>query len=520
MTASLSSQQRETLLNDTDQLVSTTDLKGVITYSNEAFCRIAEYGQDELLGQNHNIVRHDEMPKAAFADMWVNLKQGKAWRGIVKNKTKSGGYYWVDAYVTPIYDDGVISGYQSVRVKPKAQWVQVADKAYQGLLKAEKSGRQWSLQISDSVRYAILLGSLSAPVLSNMMDLGQAAQWLCSLLPVSALALLFRQELIDTPRELKKLQSKFDSVSRLVYSGNSQFSVADFHLKLASARIRTVLGRMTDSAKPIQDLADNLSATSYQVTEALDQQTRDILEVREATAEVEMTANEVSSTTQEAHQIVDITFKTCASAKESIDQTHSNLDSLNVQAEKATQTTYQLSDQAQNVSKMMEEIGGIAEQTNLLALNAAIEAARAGEQGRGFAVVADEVRALSGRTSKATVQIKESIETMLHTIEGWQRDILDNQAQTAKCGESAQVSSERLSEVETLMGQMNQLMQSVENAANQQRQLTSDVNLHIQSIASTAEQNQAATHSVKENSDDLKNQVGEFHMLAQRFEEK
>ena len=422
--------------------------------------------------------------------------------------------------MTPIYDNGAISGYQSVRVKPKAQWVQIADKAYQGLLKAEKNGRQWSLQISDSVRYAILLGSLSAPVLSNMMDLGQAAQWLCSLLPVSALVLLFRQELIDTPRELKKLQSKFDSVSRLVYSGNSQFSVADFHLKLASARIRTVLGRMTDSAKPIQDLADNLSATSYQVTEALDQQTKDILEVREATAEVEVTANEVSSTTQEAHQIVDITFKTCASAKESIDQTHSNLDSLNVQAEKATQTTYQLSDQAQSVSKMMEEIGGIAEQTNLLALNAAIEAARAGEQGRGFAVVADEVRALSGRTSKATVQIKESIETMLHTIEGWQRDILDNQAQTAKCGESAQVSSERLSEVESLMGQMNQLMQSVESAANQQRQLTSDVNLHIQSIASTAEQNQAATHSVKENSNDLKNQVGEFHLLAQRFEEK
>ncbi len=93
MNVSQFSSQRETLLAENEQLVSTTDLKGVITYSNDAFCRIAEFTQQELLGQNHNLVRHDDMPKAAFADMWVNLKQGKAWRGVVKNRTKSGGYY-------------------------------------------------------------------------------------------------------------------------------------------------------------------------------------------------------------------------------------------------------------------------------------------------------------------------------------------------------------------------------------------------------------------------------------------
>ena len=168
----------------------------------------------------------------------------------------------------------------------------------------------------------------------------------------------------------------------------------------------------------------------------------------------------------------------------------------------------------------MEEIGGIAEQTNLLALNAAIEAAWAGEQGRGFAVVADEVRALSGRTSKATVRIKESIDTMLTTIEGWQKDILANKEQTDACGDVAKVSAERLSEVETLMQSMNELMQSVESSAHKQRQLSSDVNLHMQSIASTAEQNLVATHSVKDHSKELKEQVNEFYQLAKRFEEK
>lgn len=515
-----SSLQRETVLEKDQQLVSTTDLKGVITYSNEAFAQVAEFTVDELLGQNHNIVRHSDMPKAAFADMWSNLKQGKAWRGIVKNRTKSNGYYWVDAYVTPIYEENQIVGYQSVRVRPKAEWVKIADKAYRALLQAEKSGRRWSLQLGDTLRYAVLLGAVSAPLVTHLTELGSHAGLIASLLPISVLGLLFRQELIDTPVKLKKLQSEYDSISRLVFSGGDKFSVADFHLKLMSARIRTVLGRMKDSAKPLQDLSDNLSATSYQVTEALEQQTKDILQVRHATEEVESSANDVSSKAQEAHQIVDVTLNTCADAQQSIRQTHSNLESLNVQAEKATSTTYQLSEQAQKVSQMMEEIGGIAEQTNLLALNAAIEAARAGEQGRGFAVVADEVRALSGRTSKATIQIKDSIETMLNTIEAWQKDIIANQEQTNACSQVAKESSLRLSEVESLMKAMNELMQAVEDSAGQQRQLSTDVNMHIQSIASTAEQNLAATHSVKENALQLKGQVSEFYQLAKRFEEK
>ncbi len=129
----------EVELTDNIQLVSTTDLKGDITYANPAFCQVAGYRLEEMIGQHHNLVRHPDMPKAAFADLWAHLQAGKPWRGLVKNRCKDGRYYWVDAYVTPIYEGGQISGYQSVRCRPAPEHKARADKMYK-VLRARESG--------------------------------------------------------------------------------------------------------------------------------------------------------------------------------------------------------------------------------------------------------------------------------------------------------------------------------------------------------------------------------------------
>ena len=118
-------------------LVTRTDLKGVITYVNDEFINISGYTRDELIGANHNIVRHPDMPPAAFEDLWMTLKAMRPWNGIVKNRAKSGDYYWVDANAIPVFKKGKVHEYLSVRCAPSRERIDKAEQLYH-LLNAKK----------------------------------------------------------------------------------------------------------------------------------------------------------------------------------------------------------------------------------------------------------------------------------------------------------------------------------------------------------------------------------------------
>ncbi|WP_415884831.1 PAS domain-containing protein [Neptuniibacter sp. QD37_6] len=111
-------------------IVSRTDTKGVITHANQAFVEMSGYTQEELIGQNHNILRHPDMPAAAFADLWDTLKTGKKWHGYVKNLRKDGSYYWVKATVIPNIRNGSVVGYTSVRRKPSLRKIAESEALY------------------------------------------------------------------------------------------------------------------------------------------------------------------------------------------------------------------------------------------------------------------------------------------------------------------------------------------------------------------------------------------------------
>ncbi|CQR41652.1 hypothetical protein THICB3110221 [Thiomonas sp. CB3] len=136
--------QTERLFGKNEYIVSKTDLKGRLTYVNRPFLEISGFSEDELLGSAHNIVRHPDMPPEAFDDMWRHLQAGKPWQGMVKNRCKNGDFYWVQANANPIWEEGRMVGYMSLRVLPSREQVRAAQEFYASLREGRAQG--WTVR--------------------------------------------------------------------------------------------------------------------------------------------------------------------------------------------------------------------------------------------------------------------------------------------------------------------------------------------------------------------------------------
>ena len=118
-------------------IVSETDLDGIISFANRRFCEISGYSIDELVGKPHNIIRHPDMPKAAFAQLWKTILSGTIWHGLVKNLRKDGKYYWVDTEVSPIYHNGILKGYIAARKSASRRNIEETALLYQKMIAKE-----------------------------------------------------------------------------------------------------------------------------------------------------------------------------------------------------------------------------------------------------------------------------------------------------------------------------------------------------------------------------------------------
>lgn len=149
---------KELVMREEDFIVSKSDIKGRFTYANRTFMEFAGYTEDELIGKQHNIIRHPDMPRGVYKLLWDTIQGGQEFWGYVKNMAKSGAYYWVIANVTPSVDlKGNIFGYYSVRRKPKVQGVKTAITLYKIMIEAEqRAGTRDAVRASQEILHKFL----------------------------------------------------------------------------------------------------------------------------------------------------------------------------------------------------------------------------------------------------------------------------------------------------------------------------------------------------------------------------
>ncbi|WP_064435692.1 methyl-accepting chemotaxis protein [Pseudoalteromonas neustonica] len=482
----------EVTFSQHQELVSTTDLRGVITYANDAFCAIAGYTLEELMGKNHNIVRHPDMPKAAFKEMWEKLKAGHSWRGMVKNLCKDGRYYWVDAFVTPIFEHGQLVGYQSVRSKPTQQLKQRATEFYKKI-NAGKSLTSYRELVSVRQTCALIITLLGLTLLAVTISVTAA---LVAVLFCSAIVFLNYDELIVTPNLLKQQKAEFDSVSRYIYVGTHPFSISEYNREMLNAKLRTVLGRIKDATITFNGIASNLDNQSSLTEQGISAQGQRLSQIATAMSQMSTTIGEISTSTQNTAEQVNVTYQSCSDIKVHIADNSSMVSELASQVEQAASTANALATEADKIGQVMTEIEGIAEQTNLLALNAAIEAARAGEHGRGFAVVADEVRALSSRTQRATSQIHSSIKEIQDTLFSWSTVMKNTKSQADDCVNTTGHTQIELDSIFAQISEISQLATQISAAAQQQQAVSGDIGENVKQIKGFSDENLALSFNV------------------------
>jgi aerotaxis receptor len=513
--------QREVTYSASATVTSATDPNGIITYVNSDFLKISSFTNEELIHQNHNIVRHPDMPPAAFADLWDTVKSGRPWMGIVKNRCKNGDHYWVDAFVTPRFENGKITGYESVRVKPEKESVERAERLYQRL-NAGKDIHSWLDSIGLATKLTFGFGLLQLGVcyglfLLGAIDLTQAAVIFSgSLVAAYTWIWLILRPLRDAAAEAKSVID--NPVMQQIYTNNgSEIGQLLLAVKLLKAKSRTIIRRLIQATEPLAGKADSSHKAVKGVRSAMDRQLSEIEQVAAAIHQMSATVSEVAKSAANAATAAHDVNQQSQETMSRVNDTIVMIDKLATAVSQAETVILVLSDHSKKIGGVLDVIQGIAEQTNLLALNAAIEAARAGEQGRGFAVVADEVRTLAGRTQKSTEEIHKIIEGLRSGVNNAVKEMSTVREMAATGAEHGKNSTELLQQTARSVTIINEMIVQIASAAEQQHTVSEDISKTVEAIGSlsreTAEhagEASAASGSVSELSKELDLMVEQF----------
>lgn len=522
--------QKEQRFTSSEDLVSVTDLDGKIRYVNQAFLEISGFTLEELIGQDHNIVRHPDMPKAAFEDLWKTVRTGNGWRGFVKNRCKNGDHYWVDAFVTPVMKQGKVIGYQSVRSEPSREQVSKADQLYKKL-RNNDSMKLPKVKFIHRLTFKSLFNTTSVVNLlillfATFMAYQDAHPALLMLLGVSMLLTLFNwwrsivgliQPLDEIRIRLREMASG-DYNQQIHLESMNEVGRAMMAVKLLQARSKTVLGQVSSAAGDLIISAEQLSGTSDSMTKTMANQSNHTTQVATAMSEMSSTVDEVSSNAQNSSDTTTAAQQTVIDGDSVVMDALHSMEAFSLELTNTTKQINTLSANSEQISRITNVISEIADQTNLLALNAAIEAARAGEHGRGFAVVADEVRNLASRTQDATQEIRTMLGDLSSGIKNSAETIERNNQEAQNALEKVASSRDIFAQVAQGMELINDMTTQIATAAEEQSLVAVEMSSNIETISIEAVSTEEEARKLQDKASQLNDSAVHLQDLMSDFD--
>lgn len=659
--------------------VTKTDTKGIITYANDAFVEISGYTREELIGKSHNIVRHPDMPKWAFADLWSTIKGGHPWRGIVKNRAKNGDHYWVRATVSPIVINNEAVGYMSLRRKPTKHEVSQAEELYRRNQPSDKrrSLIAWygKLSLKSKLNLSVQFVIFSILVLSGMLvaDLIKSRMQEAAQRHASDIA----NEVIDGANMLmvtgriSEIEDRKLLINKIASSGNivslrlirSDQVVSQYGPGLPEEHIESELQRQVITSKqayfgmewqdgqprlhavtpylastnfhgtnclschqvevgsvngvsdvsidmtedyaayhqvikrlaagvgvaqiilffmigwivrrfvtnPVDDItsslnhlvngdvrgqvdisgrdemgkvlcavqtskvylgacfdrvttaskklhqANQLSDSVAKISQASHAQSEAAASIAAAVEQMTVSVDQITENSSEVQRISEYSKEAAVNGEKAVRTVVDEMTRINLAVEDVSKKIDALGSKSEQIKDIVKTIREIADQTNLLALNAAIEAARAGEAGRGFAVVADEVRKLAENTGNATKEIA----LVVNEINTGTADAVSEMASTVEMVKNGSVMVEKTGLAMTEINDgASKVLNGTEDILASLRELSSasrEIAVNVERVAQMSEQNNMALQGVSGAAECLREQVVELDRSVEHF---